>query len=91
MVSPVFARRQVWVPESAKLPGQPRTWANPLIEQLCSYSGPGTTKHDDFVDTVSQAFRVLLDKTIMSAVRKPTEGKEPVVPPPPKYANPYAA
>ena len=91
MVSPVFARRQVWVPESAKMPGQPRTWAMPLIAQLCSYSGPGTTKHDDFVDTVSQAFRVLLDKTIMSAVRKPTEGKEPIVPPPPKYSNPYAA
>lgn len=91
MVSPVFARRQVWVPESAKLPGQPRTWAMPLIDQLCSYSGPGTTKHDDFVDTVSQCFRVLLDKTIMSTVRKPTEGKEPVVPPPPEYRNPYAA
>lgn len=62
IVSNWFANRRVWIPESDKRPGQFRTWAEPLVDQLCCYSGPGTTKHDDYLDTVTQFFRVVADQ-----------------------------
>ena len=36
IVSPIFARKMVWLPESAKHPGRPRNWVDPLLHQLCS-------------------------------------------------------
>lgn len=72
MVSTVFARRRVWLPESDKHEGRPRTWIEPLLEQLCAFSGPGTTDHDDFVDSTTQAMRVMMDKGLITIVRPPT-------------------
>ena len=88
-VSPVFARNRVWLPESAKLPGKPRTWAEPMIEQLCSFAGSGSIKHDDYVDSVTQAVRVALDKGLLSVVKR----ADATQPAPPRKApsNPYAA
>jgi predicted phage terminase large subunit-like protein len=59
VVSPIPKAGIIWVPESPSRPGNFITWAEPLIEQLCSYSGPGTTLHDDLYDTVTQAWRVI--------------------------------
>lgn len=88
-VSPVFARNRVWLPESAKLPGKPRTWAEPMIEQLCSFAGSGSIKHDDYVDSATQAIRVALDKGLLSVVKR----ADATQPAPPRKApsNPYAA
>ena len=88
IVSPVFAQRRVWLPESAVMPGQPRTWAEPLVAQLCAFAGEGSLKHDDQVDTTTQALRVLMDQGLLKLVKEPDE-------PPPKDAlrkpgNPYS-
>ncbi len=88
IVSPIFARRMVWLPESAKHPGQPRNWVDPLLHQLCSYTGPGSIKHDDFVDSVSQCFRLMMDKRLLDAVQAKKD--EPSGPPPKPVSNPYA-
>lgn len=70
MVSHIFANRQVWLPESEKFPGRHRTWADPLVTQLCSFRGPNSIKHDDFVDVCSQAIRIAIDKGLMVAKKK---------------------
>ena len=62
IVSPVFAHRRVWTVESAKSPGNPRTWADPLITQVCTYVGPGSVDHDDLLDTATQALRLVMDR-----------------------------
>ena len=88
IVSPIFARRMVWLPESAKYPGKPRNWVEPMLHQLCSYTGPGSIKHDDFVDSVSQALRLMMDKRLLDAVQAKKD--EPTGPPPKQVSNPYA-
>jgi predicted phage terminase large subunit-like protein len=88
-VSHLFAHGHVWVVESDKRPGNPRSWADPLITQLCSFHGEGSIKHDDFVDSTTQALRLLADRNMLSVTKKPAEGrveaeiKQPLV-------NPYA-
>ncbi len=62
VISPIPKDGIIWVPGSAKsTPEQPKfaTWAEPLVEQVCSYSGPGTTVHDDLYDTTTQGLRVI--------------------------------
>ena len=88
IVSPIFARKMVWLPESSKHPGRPRNWVDPLLHQLCSYTGPGSIKHDDFVDSVSQCFRLMMDKRLLDAVQAKKD--EAAGPPPKPVANPYA-
>lgn len=90
IVSPIFAAKRVWLPESEKHPGKPRTWCDPLVSQLCSFAGEGSIKHDDHVDQTTQALRVMLDKGLLKLVkdRPPERGDRP---PPKPYSNPYAA
>lgn len=89
IVSPIFARKMVWLPESSKHPGRPRNWVDPLLHQLCSYTGPGSIKHDDFVDSVSQCFRLMMDKRLLDAVQARKD--EATGPPLKPVSNPYAA
>lgn len=88
IVSPIFARRMVWLPESAKNPGKPRNWIDPLLHQLCSFTGPKSVKHDDFVDSTTQALRLCMDKRLLDAVQA---RKDETGPPPKVITNPYAA
>lgn len=69
VVSPVFARRMVWLPESnhPDRKGKPRNWCEPMIAQLCSFTGPRSIRHDDFVDSTTQAMRFLIDKRMLDA------------------------
>lgn len=94
-VSHIFARQMVWVPESAKYPGRFRTWAEPFVSQLCSFSGPGSLKHDDYVDTASQALRYIIDKGMVDATAlQPQKSHRYDLDAPtakPKRGNPYAA
>lgn len=88
IVSPIFAQKRVWVPESSKHPGKPRNWCDPLITQLCAFTGEGSIKHDDHVDACSQAMRLMMDKGLIKLVKD-----TPINTPPPKFGgvNPYAA
>ena len=61
-VSPMFAAGRVWAVESDINPGNFKTWADPLVSQVCSYVGPGSIERDDLLDTSTQALRLLMDK-----------------------------
>jgi predicted phage terminase large subunit-like protein len=88
IVTPIFARKMVWLPESSKHPGQPRNWIEPMLHQLCSFTGPKSVKHDDYVDSSTQALRLLMDKRLLDAVQA---RKDETGPPPKVITNPYAA
>jgi predicted phage terminase large subunit-like protein len=70
MVSHLFASGMVWFVESEKRSGHVRSWAEPLLYQLCSFSGEGTIKHDDLMDACTQGLRFLADRDMIS-VSKP--------------------
>ena len=89
IVSPIFARKMVWLPESASHPGRPRNWIDPMLHQLCAFTGPGSIKHDDFVDSTTQALRLCMDKRLLDAVHARKD--EMVAPPRKPVTNPYAA
>lgn len=63
-ISPLWAHSRVWAVESDKREGEFREWAEPVITQCCTYTGPGSLKHDDLLDTTTQALRLLMDKHI---------------------------
>ena len=48
VISSLFARGRVWMPESTQRPRYVKDWVEPLLSQLCAF--PDTT-HDDFVDS----------------------------------------
>jgi len=54
----VIAAKLVWIPESDRRPGFVKDWAEPFLSQLCSF--PDST-HDDYVDSATQAIRMLKD------------------------------
>jgi predicted phage terminase large subunit-like protein len=88
-VSHIFARQRIWLPESNKHTGKPMTWCEPMVEQICSFTGPGSTRHDDFVDAMTQGVRLLIDKGLVTVLRKPPRDIREV-PPPSPVVNPYA-
>jgi predicted phage terminase large subunit-like protein len=63
VMSPVVKDGFVWVVESDRYPGKKRfrSWAEPLVQQICGYSGPGSILHDDMLDTTTQALRFIND------------------------------
>ena len=104
MVSHVFEKGFVWLVESETLTGKPKTWTEPLLAQLCTYVGAGSTEHDDYVDSTTQAIRVILDKQLFSisdlteavvdehsiANMRSPYGR-PLIEPKPPADNPYSA
>jgi phage terminase large subunit-like protein len=74
-ISPMFAAGRVWAVESAKTPGEFRSWAEPLVSQVCTYVGPGSTEHDDLLDTTTQALKYISDR-FMGAFTLPPKSKE---------------
>lgn len=62
IVSPMFAAGRVWAVESESQSGQPRTFMDPLISQVCSFVGEGSVEYDDLLDTATQALRLIMDK-----------------------------
>lgn len=59
IVSPLPASGFIWIPESLKHVGKFMSWAEPLVDQVCGFSGDGTILHDDLLDTATQAWRVM--------------------------------
>jgi predicted phage terminase large subunit-like protein len=88
-VSPLFAAGRIWVPESAKAPGNPVSWANTLVEQLCTFSGEGSIPHDDMMDAGVQGLRYLADRDMIRVTRP--EAPEPRERDDRPKGNPYAA
>jgi len=59
IVAPLVAKGKVYIPEDAKIKGEFAEWAKRFIRQVCSF--PEAGGHDDYVDSLSQALRVLRD------------------------------
>jgi phage terminase large subunit-like protein len=73
-VSPMFPHGRVWGVESTKRSGEFRDWAEPLIDQVCSYVGEGSLEHDDLLDSATQALKYVADR-FMGAFTKPPPTK----------------
>jgi phage terminase large subunit-like protein len=69
--SPLFPHRRVWAIESEHRPGNPISWAEPVITQFCTYVGEGSLTHDDLLDTGTQALLLLMHRfNIRLSVRR---------------------
>lgn len=94
IVSPLAVDGRIWIPESTSKPGQFMSWSQPMLEQLCAYHGEGTTLNDDYVDSTTQAWRLLDDQWLfyLDIAKKKKDKKiidsEPIVRKRP--TNPYA-
>ena len=54
----IFTTGRVWLPESSVRKGYVKDWCEGFLSQLCSF--PDST-HDDYVDSATQAIRLLKD------------------------------
>jgi predicted phage terminase large subunit-like protein len=59
IVAPLVAKGKVFVPEDMNKKGEHAEWAKKFLRQVCSF--PDAGGHDDYVDSMSQALRVLRD------------------------------
>lgn len=84
-VSNVPCQGMVFIPESRKRVGQPISWADGFIDQVCSFP---LVEHDDYVDTFSQAMKFLKDKGYL--VADVFEEPEDYADTPSQVVNPYA-
>ena len=86
-VSHLYFHGIVWFPESETRAGEFKSWTEEMIKQICSYAGEESIKHDDYVDSMSQALMFFADKNWLSmTVIAPDSGvivKR-------RLANPYA-
>ena len=69
MASPFIKQGAIFVPESSmpERRGLPRDWVEPYLEQVCGFSGPGSTEHDDFCDTTTSGIIYLRDRNMIEA------------------------
>ncbi len=68
-VSPLILQGMFFVPESSQpgRQGEFRDWAEPLVDQMCSFAGEGSTQHDEAIDTCCQAMAYLSEKGFFQA------------------------
>jgi len=59
IVAPIVSKGKVYIPEDTETKGEFVSWAKRFIRQVCSF--PEAGGHDDYVDSLSQALRVLRD------------------------------
>lgn len=89
---------RIWVPESKEPKLERRedgtfektskyvSWSDQWFGEVCIYTGPGSTKHDDYVDSTSQAWRYFADNYLIGSVNEPMRKATPR---PARQANPY--
>ena len=59
IVAPIVSKGKVYIPEEPTQKGEFAHWAKRFLRQVCSF--PEAGGHDDYVDSLSQALRVLRD------------------------------
>lgn len=88
LVSYLFSQGVVWMTEGRRFDKQSGTyvetgefssWAQPVIDQICTFSGEGSIPHDDHVDAGSQALRLLSDRNMLDTIRHKPEETAPLV------------
>jgi predicted phage terminase large subunit-like protein len=61
-ISYITKDRRLWLPESEKHPGHPRTWCNEFLNQVCIFPNG---EHDDHMDAFSQAMKLLVNEELL--------------------------
>ena len=84
----IFVTGRVWIPESDVRKGFVKDWAEGFLSQLCSF--PDST-HDDYVDSATQAIRLLKDMGFLDINPEPQYDDDDYAEFRPKRVNPYAA
>lgn len=88
IVAPLIAKGRVYVPASAENPTEVAEWAKRFMRQVCSF--PESGGHDDYVDALSQALRVLRDSGWLLLDALPPRDYDYADDRGRKYQNPYA-
>jgi len=85
----IFATKRVWLPESSVRKGFVKDWCEGFLSQICAF--PDST-HDDYVDSATQAIRLLKDMGFLDINPEPRyDDDEDYEYTRPKRENPYTA
>jgi predicted phage terminase large subunit-like protein len=83
----IFASKRVWLPESDSRKGYVKDWAEGFLSQICSFPD---SAHDDYVDSATQAMRLLKDMGFLDIDPEPRYDDDDLVDVQPRRVNPYA-
>lgn len=84
----IFSTGRVWLPESDRRKGFVKDWAEGFLSQICAF--PDST-HDDYVDSATQAIRLLKDMGFLDINPEPRyDDDDDLIEARPKRVNPYA-
>ena len=64
----IFATGRVWLPESGVRKGYVKDWAEGFLSQICAFPD---SSHDDYVDSATQAIRLLKDMNFLDINPEP--------------------
>jgi phage terminase large subunit-like protein len=85
----IFATGRVWLPESDTHKGYVRSWAEGFLSQICAFPDAA---HDDYVDSTTQAIRLLKDMNWLDINPEPPDNDDDYLEfTQQKRVNPYAA
>jgi len=86
----VFITGRVWLPESDRRAGYVKDWVEPFLSQLCAFPD---ARHDDYVDSATQAVRFLKDHGFLDIDPEPRydDDDDDYVNIVPTRQNPYSA
>lgn len=85
----IFAAGRVWLPESDRGNGYVKDWCEGFLSQICSFPD---SNHDDYVDSATQAMRLLKDMGFLDIDPEPRydDDDEDYIDVKPVRVNPYA-
>lgn len=85
----IFATGRVWLPESSVHKGYVKDWAEGFLSQICAFPDAA---HDDYVDSATQAIRLLKDMGFLDINPEPRyDDDDDYEYSRPKRVNPYTA
>ena len=85
----IFATGRVWLPESSLHKGYVKDWAEGFLSQICAFPDAA---HDDYVDSATQAIRLLKDMGFLDINPEPRyDDDDDYEYTRPKRVNPYTA
>lgn len=87
LVSPIIAKGLVYLPESDTNKNQVKSWIEPFLNQICAFP---EVRNDDYVDSMTQALRILRDMGFLTVDYIPDDSDLYVDETKPKRVNPYA-
>jgi predicted phage terminase large subunit-like protein len=88
IVAAIIAAGRVWLPESETKPNYVKSWAEGFVAQICAFPD---AVHDDYVDTATQALRILKDGGWLDIDPAPRYDDDDFVDTKPARVNPYSA